>query len=147
MLLNRIQKSIWNIWQLFFYYDITITLMFIIFAFSVLETPKQMACNEVSKRFWPSCLCRSWTSWRERRFYCIRAVLKFLERNSTSAGLQVLRLKFCLYLSDKQTHTHKGALSCCSPKETRFLDNPSPGRVKETLDLYKRPLTTEYRIP
>lgn len=45
------------------------------------------------------------------------------------------------------THTHKGALSCCSPKETRFLDNPSPGRVKETLDLYKRPLTTEYRIP
>lgn len=41
------------------------------------ETPKQMASNEVSKRLRTPCLCRSWTSWRERRFYCIRAVLKF----------------------------------------------------------------------
>lgn len=33
------------------------------------------------------------------------------------------------------THTHKGILSCCSLKETRFLDKPSPGREKEKLKL------------
>lgn len=46
------------------------------------------------------------------------------------------------------THTYTGALSCCSQKEMRFLDKPSPGRVKKIfLNLQRIPVTTEHRIP
>lgn len=44
-------------------------------------------------------------------------------------------------------HTHRGALSCCSVKETRFLDKPSPGRVQEKLRLIRDIIYTEHRIP
>lgn len=57
MLLNLIQTLLDNIWQIVFFCDVIITLVFIISAFSLSETPKQMACDEVSKRFRSSCLC------------------------------------------------------------------------------------------
>lgn len=111
--LHLIQELMWpfSTWSLLTMWPSLTLMLFTICVSSVSEATKQMASDEVSKRFWPPCLCWSWTSWRERRFYCFRAVLKLQGQNSTSAGLQVFGLKICLHVNTN-THTCTDAHLC-----------------------------------